>query len=568
MSTQEQHNHEYSRLLQRTLRLQREAAREFHYALRRANEAVADGQIEIAVHWCRHGATIAWMSNPGFFYSHEMEQLLSDIGRSYLKPVGKPSYGKDAPKRFLHVLTTAFPTGGHTRAVSRWIDTCAQHAPSEHHSVLISMQLMMPIPAWLSYSAERSGGEVISFLPHLSVLDKAAEMRSRSTEFDAVILHIHPDDPLPNLAFYDQPRPVIFFDHADHAFSLGTDVAMVIADIRPVGHDLSVRFRSPAARKVLLPLPLPDDRHPPLDKAEVRRKLGLPVNAPIALTIGDPFKFSSVLGYSFPAMVQSICEGNPRVLIIAIGISESEPFPELKRLTGGRFMPVGFVKDRDIVELYYRTADVYLDSFPCTSITAVLDAARHGLPVQRLCNPYQRLMWCDDPGLDSVMRGACSQDEFVTGVLEWLEWPEDKRAELGSRFRTAVLREHCGASWKSNWLDPAINALSLPCEKPHCSETERTREKETCFFGLGRSSWEGEWPGGMFVAGAILGTVGVHRRIRFSGVLRSIKPLLFDTAGDGMAGKRFLMFRRLIASIKPKDVVAALRRILRAVFKA
>jgi hypothetical protein len=563
MSTQEQANPEYSRLLRRTLKLQHEGSREFCRALACARKEVANNP-ELAVNWCRYGATVAMLSNPGFFYSHEMERFLGEIGQRYGAPVTGLPDSMGPPKRFLHLTTTTSAMGGHTRAISRWIETCAELAPSEHHSILISRQRDEPVPDWITSSAQRGGGELIQLPSTVSWLQAAAEVRAKAAEFDVIVLHTEPNDPLPNLAFYDQPRPVLFFNHTDHVFSLGTDVARVIADIRTVGHDLSVRYRSPAPRKVLLPLPLLDDGHASCSKEEARKKLGLPIDAPVALTIGEPYKFSDFLGYSFPALVQSLCAGNSRLLIVGIGISEFEPFPELKKLTEGRFMPLGFIMDREILELYYRAADIYLDSFPCTSITAVLDAARHGLPVQRLCNPHQRLRWCDDSGLDSVMRGASTQGEFVAGALEWLSWPEEERGELGGRFREAILQEHCGASWKSKWLDPAVQALRAPCDEPSAASQQRSEGEENPFLGMAELNWGAHWPAGMFVAGAICGTNRVPLRIRVSGVLRSIRPLLFDTAEDGMVRKRLLMFRWLVASIVPKHMPSALRKMLRA----
>jgi hypothetical protein len=567
MSTQEQANPNYSKLLRRTLRLQREGAGEFYRALACARKEVTGNHPELAVDWCRYGATVAMLANPGFFYSHEMEQLLGEIARRYGAPVTGSSDTTGPPARFLHLTTTTSAMGGHTRAISRWIETCAELAPSEHHSILISRQRDEPVPAWITCSVQRSGGEVFQLPSTASWLQAATEVRAKASEFDVIVLHTEPNDPLLNLAFYDQPRPVLYFSHTDHVFSLGTDVARVIADVRTVGHDISVRYRSPTARKVLLPLPLLDDGCVPYDKLEARKKLGLPMDALIALTIGEPYKFSPMLGYSFPAVVQSICEGDPRVRIVAIGISELEPFPELKRSTGGRFVPVGVVEDRDILELYYSAADIYLDSVPCSSLTAVLDAARRGLPVQRLTNPYQRLLWCDDPGLDSVTPGVASQAEFVAGVLEWLKWSEDKRAELGGRFRAAVLREHCGASWRSRWLDPTVKALSAPCHGSIAASQPRPGGEENPFLGLAGVNWGAHWPAGMFVAGAILGTDHVPRPIRISGVLHSIKPLLLDTAGDGMARKRLLMFRWLVASIVPKQIFTALQKMLREILK-
>ena len=547
--------------------MQKEGAREFNRALVRAGREVAGNNPELAVQWCRYGATVALLSNPGFFYSHEMEQLLADIGRRHGTPVSIPSAGTPTPTRFLHVTTTTSATGGHTRAISRWIETCAEHAPSEHHSILISRQRDEPVPPWVTSAARRSGGEVFQLPSSASWLQAAAELGARSLGFDVVILHTDPYDPLPNLAFYDQPRPVVFFNHTDHVFTLGMDVARVVADIRGVGHDISVRFRAKAPRKVMLPLPLLDDGFGSWSKMDARQRLRLPIDAPIALTIGEPYKFSPLFGFSFPALVQSLLEGDPRLLIIAIGISESEPFPELKRLTRGRFMPVGVVEDRDTLELYYSAADVYLDSFPCGSLTAVLDAARHGLPVQRFSNPYQRLMFCDDLGLDSVTRGASGQEEFAAGVLAWLTWPEGKRSELGGCFRAAVLREHCGASWKARWLEPMIAALSATYGAPSASSPHLPEGEGNSFLGLAGVNWGAHWPAGMFVASAILGTDRVPLRIRISGVLHSIRPLVFDTAGDGMARKRLLMFRWLVASILPKRIFAALGDMLRAIFK-
>lgn len=552
--------------MDRIASLQRQGASEFSRACRRARKAAARGKPELAVEWCRYAALLAWSANPGFYYSHDVEQILAEIGRKYLPsvPVAAPSAGP--PLRFLHVMSTAYERGGHTRLVSRWIETCAEHTPSEQHSVLISMQTDDPLPAWLGQSARKTGGEIIELPPGLSWLQAAAEIRSRSLEFDAVILHIHPNDPLPNLAFFDQPRPVLFFKHADHVFSLGFDVSRVIADVRPVGQAMSVNFCAPAPRKVLLPLPLFDEGPTSYDKVDARRKLGLPEDALIVLTIGEPYKFMPLHEYNFSTVVQSLCAGNPRVLIIAIGLSESEPFPGLGRLVGGRFRPVGVVKDREILELYYRATDVYLDGIPCTSMTAVLDAAMHSLPIQRLYNPHSCLMWCDDPALDSVERGASTLDEVIAVVLDWLEWPEEKRLELGGRFRKAVVKDHCGASWKSTWLDPAVNALRSPGEDPLQLGQDFAQKKELGFPGLGVTGPAGQWHYGMFIAGIIGSAEYIPRPIRISAVFQSIRPVLFNSPSDGRMGKRLTIFKGLVSSCVPDQLRTVVRNMRDAIF--
>jgi len=544
--------------------LQRQAAMEFSRALRRGESAAVSGKPELAVGWCRYAASLAWAANPGFFYSHEIEQLLAEIGRKHLGAGSSQPSTPGLPRRFLHVMSSAFETGGSTPALSRWIETCAQHAPSELHSILISMQNDMPVPACLSDAARRTGGTIIELPSGLSWLQAAAQIRSRSLEFDAVVLNIYPNDPLPNLALHDQPRPVLFFRHSEHAFNLGLDVARVLADLRSVGNEMSVRFGPKAPRKVRLPLPLNDEALTPGGKVDARRKLGLPVDALIVLTIGWPYKFVPRWGYSFASVVQSLCEANSRVHIVAVGLTESEPFPGLGQSTGGRFLPVGVVEDREILELFYRAADIYLDAYPCSSLTALLDAARHGIPVQRLYNRHLCLLWGEDPGLDSVMRGASTQDEFIQTVLEWLEWPEEKRLELGSRFRKALLQDHCGASWKNKWLDPAIDAMASPGKDLPDSRTAQGEYLE--FPGLGKAWREVNWPADMFVAGAILGTDRIPRSIRTSGLFRSIRPALFGAAGNGTRRQRLFMFGLLFASLMPSRIRTTMRWIWRAVF--
>ena len=150
-----------------------------------------------------------------------------------------------------------------------------------------------------STPSRKSGGDLIAIPSGLSWLQAAAELRSRSIGFDAVILHIHPNDLLPNLAFFDWAHPVLYFRHSDHLFNPGLDLARVIADIRPVGRAMSVHFCAKAPRKVMLPLPLLDEALTSCDKADARRKLGLPVDALVILTIGWPHKFIPIDGYNF-----------------------------------------------------------------------------------------------------------------------------------------------------------------------------------------------------------------------------------------------------------------------------
>ena len=60
--------------------------------------------------------------------------------------------GNPEPKSFLHVMTTAYGVGGHSRVVERWINL----SPSEQkHSIVVTNQGDELLPQWLINVCEK-----------------------------------------------------------------------------------------------------------------------------------------------------------------------------------------------------------------------------------------------------------------------------------------------------------------------------------------------------------------------------------------------------------------------------
>ena len=71
-----------------------------------------------------------------------------------------------------------------------------------------------------------------------------------------IILHIHCEDVIPVLAFADESGlpPVLFLNHADHLFWLGTSVADLVLNLRDAATDITISRRGVEAdRNFLLP---------------------------------------------------------------------------------------------------------------------------------------------------------------------------------------------------------------------------------------------------------------------------------------------------------------------------
>jgi hypothetical protein len=96
-------------------------------------------------------------------------------------------------------------------------------------------------------------------------------------------------------------------------------------------------------------------------------------------------------------------------------------------------------------------ADIYLDSYPCTSITSMLEAMLAGLPALTLADPANGPLNFDDFAARPLVVG--SSEEWVEAVLQWCDDP-DGRTTAGNEMseQTSI---HTGSAW--------MDALSGAC---------------------------------------------------------------------------------------------------------
>jgi len=446
----------------------------FDFSRKKATKSFEIGDYESAVDWIYFAATLAWGTNPGFFYDKELEDVLDKIGQkvgNQNKPfveLSELSNDSSKQKKILHILSTAYLTGGHTRLVAHWIDNCRIHCQNQVHSILITSQGKSKVPDWLTSSAKNIGGECIVFPDNLTWLQKAYSLRSITKEWsDIIVMHIHPNDPVPNIAFSsaDWDIPVLFCNHADHVFSLGMSISDIILDIRKSGQRITNNRRKYGNRSMLLPIPL-IDRIPHIDqrenlRIEARKNLNLPLYEKIALTIGSEYKYKPSLGYNFFECIKKILLKDNTIHVYAIGLPNSGSWKALSEEMKGRFHPVGLVQDKTELEDYYLAADVYIEGFPMGSLTAMLDAGLYMLPIQRINNPFAPILSGDDIGLDQLISIANDEDEYINGAIKLLHTSSDIRNNIGKKTRDSILTNHCGKAWVDNWLNPIIEQVSL-----------------------------------------------------------------------------------------------------------
>ena len=407
------------------------------------------GRLDAAAGWAEIAADFAAWNHPGRFASPRLERALSDIGRRTVRSERTADAAGTA--RVLHVLTEAYQTGGHTRFAWRWITG----DPDREHSLVLTTPGAQA-PAWLTDAVSD-----VTVLESAGPLARAQELRTLADGFDAVVLHVHMYDVVPVIAFAHRPAgpAVVFEEHADHLFWLGTSVADVVTNGRAAGRRVNVERRQVAPERVVaLPVPVPPFERS-LTRAEAKRRLGISPSTPVLLTIAVPHKFMRVGPVGFCDLVEPILRARRDAVLVAVGPRDEGEWAELNRRTGGRVRAVGLQGD---LTAFHHAADIYLDSYPFGSNTSMLEAAGHGVPVASFSpDPDAHgLLMSNFLGMEDAVVLERTPDAYAARLIELLGSPA-LRTELGDRCRDGMERAHSGDAWNAALEEAYARAAEL-----------------------------------------------------------------------------------------------------------
>jgi hypothetical protein len=409
-----------------------------------AAERQADaGRYRVAAACAQIAAHHGFVDHAGVFASPALERVLNRIGRVAIRRSGGRRDAREV-RRVLHVLTYARPVGGDTRFVWRWISADSER----QHSVVITKQGTREVPELLRDAVENARGQIHVLRPPVGdLLTHAQQLADIAAPFDVVALHLFPDDVIPVLAFADpaQSPPVVFVHHSDHTFWVGSSAADLIAQLRePLKGFLEERRALDKTRIARLPIPLGMPQRS-MTHAEAKARLGYSKDEVLLLTIATPFKYEPINAPSFVAVVTSVIKRHPNARLIAIGPEERGEWARAVTATNGRVVPMGSRYD---TAQFYEAADIYLDSFPFSSPTSMLEAGTYGVPLLGFC-PYRddaRLLTVGAPGLtDRLLLHAARAD--YEACLSKLIDDREYRASVGRETKVQIERMHAVPGW-------------------------------------------------------------------------------------------------------------------------
>lgn len=443
------------------------AKRKFYALIERAEFSVLTGELENAVTLVKQAADTAHHLHPGFFSSSRAESILRKVGQKLNDRVSAPVIASPPrnpdKKNVLHVLSQGYYSGGHTRLVERWI-TMDQTAV---HAVVCTLNSATN-PPWLKEAARQSGGWYNALdTANLTLCQRAKMLRDIAMAWaDAVVLHIHPHDPVAPIAFGDDGGPpVLFLNHADHAFTIGMSVADLVVELRSAGQILSMtRRNSPAS--VMLPIPL---KLPPVLQAKqvAKQTLGISPDKIVLLTIATPYKLVPCGDYNFISLLREMIRLYENVEILVIGPADAGEWAQLKRESNGRIRALGIQYD---LNLFHSAADIYLVSMPMGSMTAVLEAGALGIPAVGLAVNVPTLNADVMPGTVETLFASYS-DLFA--AIDRLIKDADFRSHQGQCLKNAILEKHY-LGWAAH-LGTVYSYLPVSHEPDQIGEEQKQR---------------------------------------------------------------------------------------------
>lgn len=415
---------------------------DFHRLLDRCESQLRRGRHEQAAAAALIAATFAWCNHTGSFASGRLADVLSSLAGTLPRIPEEPRVPAGGTVRLLHVASQLYDTGGHTQMLANWLRL---DGVRDHH-VVVTSQDGRPIPDKIIAALPEPDALTQLDVPFRGLMERAEVLRGLAAGFDHVVLHVHPNEVVAPIALGRRAGgapEVLLVNHADHCFWEGGRAADRVVNLRHSGALLNRDRRGvPDGRNTLLVRPLHLQPRA-LPREQARAALGIDPGVMLVVSAADRYKYVAADGPALLDAVLPLLRSAADVRLHVAGPDVDGPWSVLAKEGLGRAW--GVLPDvRPLLE----AADVYLDSYPFSSLTSMLEAASLEVPVVTLQTggADSAVLGADTPELDDQMVVANSEEELRSALSSLLVRPTE-RETLGRATAATVMRTHAGGAW-------------------------------------------------------------------------------------------------------------------------
>jgi hypothetical protein len=184
---------------------------------------------------------------------------------------------------------------------------------------------------------------------------------------------------------------------------------------------------------------------PVFSRVEAKKQLGISEKDVVLLTIASGYKYTPLGEMDFTNVLAPVLRQHKNALLLVVGTNINSYWQKASRQAGGRIRVEG---PQENTAIFYQAADIYLDSFPFASLTSMLEAGSHGVPLISYC-PHREVspvMCSDDLGLDENLIRVTSQ-QGCEDALSKLIYDSDLRLQIGQKIKKSIEAEHMAEGW-------------------------------------------------------------------------------------------------------------------------
>lgn len=398
----------------------------FERSLKYADLLFKNNENEECVKYISHISKYAWSNFTGYYSNWKLEGLLNHIGDELPKLA---TYERVRNGKVLHIASELYVTGGHTKLLFNWIknDTTKQHSVVTTRLNTTQLELIAN-----EYSVHCELFE----LNGCNLLEKSFDLKKVAHNFEFIILHTHPDDVIPVLAFSDKKfkTPIIFNNHADHIFWLGNSIIDVLIQIRNVNIELDKKRRQ-LFNSFYLPIII--EQNNGVFKSLITKNDNINI-----LSTGSQYKYKPNEQHNFFESLISIVNKYKTVHAYLAGVSENYEFA--LKFKHDRIHYLGTINNLDY---YENIADIYLEGFPISSFTALIQPALKKKYIHLMYKPTDNMIIFDQK-VEHALGYYNSLKDWLLELNKVIEYP-DYRKEKQSKQYQYINSEFSIEKWKN-----------------------------------------------------------------------------------------------------------------------
>lgn len=326
---------------------------------------------ELKVNLLKSLCTLNWKIHPGKFSCDQIENNLINIGKNH---ISKYNSNLNNEKKVLHLATELYEIGGHTRLLEQYINVFEKF----QNDVILTRQSKANTPNRIL------NNKSINCIMYLDApgneIERAQQLSRIWENYQFVILHIHPDDITPIIAFgIREHKNILFINHADHVFWLGKRISKLCINIRPVGLEISQELRG-IENNLLIPIILNDK----VLNGELN--IEIPINEKLIFgTMTTLHKIIPNGEKNFIRDVYEILDLYKDSEFYLIGIEESElGLLGFQKNNNPRLHFFGRLENPNQI---LQKINIYLEGYPYNSLTSLYEAILNGVCPVLMYNP-------------------------------------------------------------------------------------------------------------------------------------------------------------------------------------